>query len=192
MYDDAFETFPAMETERLVLRRLDTSDADDIFEYARDQEAFVYTDGFPGGYEEIRQAIGVWNHEAYQSKQYIRWGIELKAEKKIIGGIYLFLPCGDDTAGRRMDLGYEISGKYWSRGYATEAIKAVIHYGFKNMGLIRIQALIVPENKASIRACEKSGFKYEGTLRNYCHYRHHEPCLKTMVMMACIPEDVDL
>lgn len=192
MYNDVFDTFPVLETERLLLRQLKISDIDDFHEYAKDRDAFFFTDGFPHEYDELQHMISIWNNEAYSSKQFIRWGIELKSDKKIIGGIYLFSPTGDDIAGRRMDMGYEISRKYWNKGYATEAIRAVVECCLKIMELKRVQALIIPENVASIRACEKAGFVNEGTLRNYCHYQHNGNCLRTMVVMACIPSDLGL
>ena len=187
MYNDAFVKFPILETQRLVLRNLSISDADDIYEYGKDVDSFIYTDGFPHEYEEVKDVIQIWTNEAYNSNQFIRWGVELIAERKIIGGVYLFSPQGSDHSGRRMDIGYEISRKYWNLGYGTEAVRSVVDYGFKKMGLKRIQALIIPENKASIRAFEKAGFIYEGTLKDYFYYQHSDT-LKTMVIMACTPK----
>ncbi|HEX2945465.1 MAG TPA: GNAT family protein [Clostridia bacterium] len=185
MYNDAFAKFPVIETERLILRELSISDAEDVYEYGKDVDAFIYVDGFPSEYEEVKEVIKIWTTDAYNSMQFIRWGVELKAEKKIIGGVFLFSPHGSDQSGRRMDIGYEISRKYWNLGYGTEAVKAVVAYGFEKMGLKRITAEIIPENKASIRAFEKAGFTYEGTLKNYRHYQYNGDELKTMVMMAC-------
>jgi len=183
-------SFPIIETERIILRQLVDSDIDDIYEYAKNREAFVYTDGFPHEYEEIKFVINMWCNEAYNSKQFIRWAIEHKIEKKVIGGIYLFAPCGNDDSGRRMDIGYEISAQYCNKGYATEAIKAITKFGLSEMGLVRVQAQIVTENIGSIRACEKAGFTNEGTLRNYCHYENNGNKMMTMVMMSCIPSDL--
>jgi ribosomal-protein-alanine N-acetyltransferase len=163
-----------------------------MYEYAKDRDSFVYTDGFPHEYDELKQMIGIWNNEAYGSKQFIRWGIELKSDKKIIGGIYFFNPSGDDIAGRRMDIGLEISKKYWNYGYAAEAIKGVTKYSIKTMKLRRVQAQIIPDNIASIRAFQKAGYVNEGTLRNYCHYNINGNCMRTMVIMACIPGDINL
>ena len=153
MYIDAFTSFPIIETERLLIRELKNSDVDDIYEYAKNRDAFAFTDGFPHEYEEVKFIVNIWLNEAYSSRQYIRWAIELKEESKVIGGIYLFAPCGNDESGRRMDIGYEISQKYWNKGYASEAIKTISKYGLTQMGLVRIQAQIIPENTGSIRAC---------------------------------------
>jgi Acetyltransferases, including N-acetylases of ribosomal proteins len=90
-----------------------------------------------------------------------------------------------------MDMGYEISTQYRNNGYATEAIKKVTTFCLEQMELKRVQAQIMPDNIASIKACEKSGFKNEGMLRNYCHYQFNN-IIRTMVMMACIPSDLDI
>jgi len=134
--------------------------------------------------------LKVWNNEAYNPQGMIRWCIALKENDRCIGNIYLFDPQGDEISDRRMDIGYEISTKYRNDGYATEVIKKVAGFGFEQMGLKRVQAQIVPENIASIKACEKSGFKNKCTLRNYCHYQFSN-MMKTMVMMSYIPLDLN-
>ena len=190
MYNDAFENFPIIETSRLLIREMDSEDAKDIYDYAQNIDSFVYTDGFPQSFDEVQFMTNIWKTDAYKSKRFIRWSIVLKTENKVIGGIYLFLPAGNDEAGRRMDIGYEISNKYWNKGYASEAIEAISRYALQNMGLVRVQAQIIPENIGSIRACEKAGFKCEGTLRNYCHYENNGNTMRTMVMMSRTPEDI--
>lgn len=188
MYQDAFSSFPVLETERLILRKLSEDDADAMHEYLQDLVLLRFTD-YPSHFE-ILDAIKIWNNEAYNSQGMIRWCIALKESDSCIGNIYLFDPQGDDVSGRRMDIGYEISSKYRNQGYAAEAIKRVTLFGFEQMGLKRVQAQVMPENIASIKACKKSGFKNEGTLRNYCHYGFNN-ILRTMVMMACIPSDLN-
>jgi RimJ/RimL family protein N-acetyltransferase len=121
----------------------------------------------------------------------INWASGHAESVQCIGGIYLLDPKGDDQSGRRMEIGYEISPVHRGRGYASEAIRAAALYGFKHMGLKRIQAAIMPENIGSIKACVNSGFKNEGTLRNYCPYQFRKE-LRTMVMMACIPSDLGI
>jgi [ribosomal protein S5]-alanine N-acetyltransferase len=158
-------------------------------EYLQDPVLLSFTD-YPIEFE-ILDVIKMWNNEAYNPNGMIRWCIALKEDNRCIGNIYLFDPQGDDISGRRMDMGYEISTQYRNNGYATEAIKRVITFCFEQMGLKRVQAQIMPDNISSIKACEKSGFKNEGTLRNYCHYRFNN-IMRTMVMMACIPSDLGI
>ena len=60
-----------------------------------------------------------------------------------------------------MDLGYRFMKRYWGQGIATEAGQACLHLGFDVLALPRIIALVLPENKASIRVLEKLAFQYE-------------------------------
>lgn len=84
---------------------------------------------------------------------------------KIIGTIVLsnivrgpFLSCY---------LGYRIDGEENGKGYATESIGRVVEYAFSNLKLHRVEANIIPRNKASIRVVEKLGFTYEGLSKKY-------------------------
>jgi len=70
----------------------------------------------------------------------------------------------------RSEIGYEIHKQYQNQGYMSEAIKKVINYGFQEMNLNRIEALIDPMNENSIRIVTKNGFKQEGILRG--HYKN--------------------
>ena len=192
MYNDVFQTFPVLETERLLLRQLTENDAQALLVYSKDPELLRFTDYPPNYSEIIPQAIKMWNTEAYHPDRMLNWCIALKDNNVCIGKIYLFEPKGDDTCGRRMDIGYEISTKYRNKGYVTEAMNKVVVFCFTHMGLKRIQAQIMPENLASIRICEKSSFKREGILRNYCEYVHNSTGLRDMVIMSCIPSDIGL
>jgi len=64
-------------------------------------------------------------------------------------------------------LGYWVGEPYARRGYMREAIRAVVHHGFSELDLSRIEAACLPENMASRGVLEKSGFKYEGVAQSY-------------------------
>jgi ribosomal-protein-alanine N-acetyltransferase len=64
-------------------------------------------------------------------------------------------------------LGYWIGAPHAREGYMKEAIEALVHYGFTQMDLSRIEAACLPENTASRGVLEKSGFKYEGVAQSY-------------------------
>jgi RimJ/RimL family protein N-acetyltransferase len=67
----------------------------------------------------------------------------------------------------RAELGYWIGKPYWNRGYATEAARAVLRYGFEVLGLNRVWAHHFARNPASGRVLEKIGMKCEGTRRQH-------------------------
>ena len=91
------------------------------------------------------------------------WGIVVRADGRLIGTIGLHVT----FAHARADLGYAISRDVWGEGYTTEAGRAVLRWGFEELGLNRIQAFCVPENHASERVMQKLGLTYEGTLHEW-------------------------
>ena len=68
-------------------------------------------------------------------------------------------------------LGYRLARRYWGQGYASEAVKATVDYGFDVLGLERIVATIDPGNTASLRVAEKTGMVYEKDVM-YPGYTH--------------------
>jgi len=120
---------------------------------------------FSGGFRDIpdvRRYIDVLLRE-YAEGRFRTLAIAERESDTLIGGITIdvhkWFPRGE--------LGYWIAKPYRNKGYMTEAISAVIHYGFSDLGLIRIQAFHSVENPASGRVLEKAGMTYEGTLRLY-------------------------
>lgn len=67
----------------------------------------------------------------------------------------------------RAEVGYVLAREYWGKGYVTEALNAVLAFGFSEMELHRIEAKAVPENRGSTRVMEKAGMKFEGLLRDH-------------------------
>lgn len=153
---------PEIETNRLILRKMRMEDAEDIFEYASDPEVSQYTTWLP------HQSIADSRHflsfikKRYKNAEAIDWGIVHKADKKLIG------TCGFSEWVRqhnRAEIGYVISKKYWGRGYMSEAVHALLEFGFRKLKLNRIEALCQVKNIASARVMEKVGMKFEGILR---------------------------
>lgn len=86
----------------------------------------------------------------------------LKAEKRLIGSIRIGVLSEEN---READLGYGIDPAYWGRGYATEAVGALIDFGFLDLKLHRIVARCDQDNVASRRVMERLGMTREGLLR---------------------------
>ena len=167
--------FPALETERLLLRRLTSDDADFIFQHFSDPQVTQYLLDEPPltDYEQALEIIEFYAQPA--GKSYNRWGIVRRADDQLIGS------CGYHKWERRCfraELGYDLSPAYWGQGYMAEALTAVISHGFTGMALNRIDALVYPDNIRSVRLLQKLGFQIEGTLRDYFYlagqfYDHH-------------------
>jgi [ribosomal protein S5]-alanine N-acetyltransferase len=70
---------------------------------------------------------------------------------------------------RAAKLGYAVAAPRWGKGYATDAARALVSFGFAGLGLHRVTAAVGPDNAASIRVLKRLGFSYEGRLRGHVH-----------------------
>jgi [ribosomal protein S5]-alanine N-acetyltransferase len=161
---DLPEQFLTLQTPRLILRKLELSDAEDIFAYASDPQVTAYTSwtthqSIDDTYEYLRNFV----FELYRSDKGMDWGIIEKASGKLIGTCGLYA----SPEHRRATLGYVLNRDYWGQGLVTEAAKTAIAFGFHVMQLQRIQAICDVAHLASARVLEKSGMQFEGILHNY-------------------------
>lgn len=167
-----FTPFPTLETPRLLLRALRASDLDDLYAYASDPEIDRFTPWTR--YTALEQAQADLDEflAEYERDGLGAWGVEHRADRRLIG-IATFSP--PHRYHRRAELGYTIARAYWGQGYATEAVQALIRFGFEQMDLVRIEAVVLPDHSASARVLEKAGMQYEGLLRGYQIWRS-KPC----------------
>jgi RimJ/RimL family protein N-acetyltransferase len=162
--DDVFHSFPQVETRNLILRRIQITDTGAIFSILGDDEVTRYYDDTT--FTDVSQAkdqIETWEN-GYINKRCIRWGIARKVDGSIIGSCGYY---GLHVWHLRASIGYELSRQFWRQGIMTEALSAIIDLGFMEMGLNRIEAVVMPENIPSIRLLEKLGFHNEGILKEY-------------------------
>jgi [ribosomal protein S5]-alanine N-acetyltransferase len=153
-------------TERLQLRPLKPDDTTDIFTIRSNKDLILYTNRpLCTSLEDAALFITrinngiIENHSAY-------WGVAFHHSKEIIGTICLW---HFENENYRAEIGYEILPQYQQKGFMQEAVNAVVQYGFTILNLHSITAWLSPENKASIRLLEKTGFQKEGHLReNVC------------------------
>jgi RimJ/RimL family protein N-acetyltransferase len=102
------------------------------------------------------------HQEHWQQQERVTFGITSDADG-VIGAISLHLT----QAHRRAELGYWVGRPFWNRGYATEAARAVIAFGFETLALNRIHAVHLTRNPTSGRVMVKAGMRFEGTLRQH-------------------------
>ncbi|GIP23296.1 GNAT family N-acetyltransferase [Paenibacillus sp. J22TS3] len=158
--------FPLLETKRLILRELTKDDAKDIFScFSNEQVTRFYGQDTLRNMKQAEDLVEFFANN-YKEKRGIRWGIERKEAKGIIGTIGFN---AWSTKHKRAEIGYEIHPDYWRHGYASEAVSRIITYGFDSMGLTRIGAVVFPDNTASSTLLTKMGFQKEGVLRNYMY-----------------------
>lgn len=171
---------PVLRTERLLLRRLEPSDARDMYEYARLPEVTEYLLWSPHLSEEQTYQYLRQLRELYRGGTFCDWAVTLAESGKMIG------TCGYttyDTEHRRAEVGYVLNPRYWGQGIATEAVKAAVAFAFDELEMNRVEAHYIVGNDASRRVMEKCGMTFEGILRQYMcvkgHYRDIGVCAVT-------------
>ena len=165
-----FSNIPRLTTDRLVLRKLKVSDAQDMFEYSNRRDVTKYLTWYPhpdlGYTEEYLRYIG----QRYATGDFYDWAITLKENGKMIG------TCGFtrfDLPNNAAEIGYVLNPEYHGKGYATEAASEVMRFGFEELKLHRLEAKHMIGNDASHRVMEKLGMREEGTFRE-SYYVHRE------------------
>ncbi|TDE27251.1 MULTISPECIES: GNAT family N-acetyltransferase [Flavobacterium] len=157
-----FSPFPNLETERLLLRRVDTNDIKEILALRSNPETMKYiprplvkTD------EDALEHIAMIDTKI-ETNEGINWAITLKNDPKLIGviGHYRIKP-----EHYRAEIGYMLLPEFHGKGIISEAVKEAVKYGFKIMKLHSIEAFIDPENHGSAKVLENNGFVKEAHLK---------------------------
>ena len=149
---------PTIETPRLVLRSLAESDIPELVPLIGAREVVVTTLRIPYPYEE-RHAREYLASPAKENE--LRLLIRLRSDGRLVGGIGLH----PDNEHQRAELGYWIGVPFWGNGYATEAARAIVAYGFEQFKFNRIFAAHFAGNDASGKVLRKIGMQYEGRMR---------------------------
>lgn len=173
-----FDFFPTLETPRLILRRIQDTDAADLFAVFNDDAVTEHYDLYT--FEELDEAYDLVEYfeESYQQERQIRWGIVRREDGRMIG------TCGFVALyEHRGEIGYELGSEYWRQGYMREALHAVLELGFETLELNRIEAMILPQNRASAALLHKLGFSEEGTLREYDYFKEQYQDLRCFSLL---------
>ncbi|MEK5476486.1 GNAT family protein [Paenibacillus sp. FSL R5-0407] len=156
-----------LETKRLILRDFYKEDWIKVHQYCSDEEVTKYTYWGPNSEDQTREFI---NKNIGSQHIVPRTNYELavidKSNDELIGN------CCINVDGSNAEIGYCISKNYWGCRYATEVSKALLSYGFKELGIQRIYATCRPENLRSARVMEKIGMKKEGHIREHFYTRN--------------------
>ncbi|MEO1438259.1 MAG: GNAT family N-acetyltransferase [Bacteroidota bacterium] len=156
--------FPRLETERLILRNLRHTDVPRIVEFAADKEIADNVRNLPHPYAE-KDAIFWLNlsNQGFVSGQKAIFAVALKDSDLFIGGCGLHINSRDNHA----EVGYWMAKHLWGKGYITEALGAVIKYGFEERKLHKILATHFVENIGSGRVMLKNGMTQEAVLKDH-------------------------
>lgn len=148
-----------LHTSRLTLRTLTPEDLDDFFEYASSPNVGPSAGWKP--HEKKEESLKILKSFAEEEDV---WGIVMNSSNKVIGSIGLHRDRKRENPRSRM-IGYALSEDYWGRGLMTEAADRVLRHCFEELDLLIVSVYHYPSNARSMRVIEKSGFTYEGTLR---------------------------
>ena len=147
-----------IETERLILRLHTIEDVEASYQMNLDENVSAFTgDGGVVSHEEIERRIREDVLGDYEKHGFGRFAVVEKSSGEFIGFAGLkYLEDLDEV-----DLGYRFIFSKWGKGYATEASKACVDFGFNELNLKKIIAFVLPDNIGSVRVLEKLGFEYE-------------------------------
>lgn len=160
-----FTSFPVLETERILLRRIEETDAEEIFRMRSDDRIMQFIDRPKAKSIEDARALMTKINDAVKNNEGITWAITMKGINKLIGTIGFWRI---DMENFRAEIGYMLGFESQQKGIMSEAMVEVLKYGFEVMGLHSIEAQVKPDNIASIKLLEKNSFVREAYFReNY-------------------------
>ena len=167
---DIFNSFPKLETRRLLLREILMEDAPKIFEMRTNKMVNRFINRIEP--ENLNDAIHLCKQcaDSFDEKKGIGWTAVLKDSNKIIG------TCGFnkiDYENERAEIGGELSTEYWGKNYPIEAVSAIIAFGFDSLMLNSIEAYVNPQNRGAIFTLESIGFKKEAHFRERIKFKNN-------------------
>lgn len=147
-----------LETERLIIRPITLDDKNEIFEYRSDSVTNKYQGWIPTSLTDVEIFIKKVSKQINEPETWFQFIIIEKETQKIVGdlGIHFF-----GSENKQTEIGCTLNKKFHNKGYATESVKRVIDYLFKELDKHRIITSIDPENNNSIRLVERIGFRKE-------------------------------
>jgi ribosomal-protein-alanine N-acetyltransferase len=164
-----FTPFPELKTERLVLRKLDMTDTKEIFELRFNEDVIRYLGKEPcTTIQQAEEFIGLVNKNI-DNNESIFWGIVMQQEISIVIGTICLWNIKKEHY--RSEIGYTLHPIHWRKGIMKEVINCVCDFGFDQLGLHSIEALLDPENIASSSVLESTGFVKEAHLKESFYFK---------------------
>ena len=158
-----FKNPPILECDRVILRKMDRSFADDMFEYASNPAVTKYLTWDVHPNRRFSYNYLGYVNSRYRTGEFFDWAITMRDSGKMIG------TCGFtrfNFSSYSAEIGFVLNPKYWGYSIAPEASRRVIRFGFDTLELHRIEARYMENNVQSRRVMEKSGMTFEGIYRD--------------------------
>ncbi len=180
---EVFANIPQIETERLVLRRIEVQDSADMYEYSCQAKVTEYLTWNPHKSEKETERYIKLLGKKYDKGAFWDFGLEHKESSKFIG------TCGFTSFNQdenSAEIGYVLSPCFWGMGLAFEACTAVLKFGFAVFDLDRICARYIEGNDSSRRVMEKLGMSYVTTYKNSYYIKNE---YKTVIEYSVTKKD---
>ena len=162
-----FKHFPTLESERLLLRKLELTDAPEIQSIRSDERVMKYMDSERQSTEEHSERFISMKLKMYQENTGIFWAIIEKSTNTFIGDFSFFKM---DHKNSRTEIGYTSKPEFWGKGYMQEAMTSIFNFGFDKLNLHNLEANINPGNDKSRAILIKMGFQKEAYFRENYYY----------------------
>jgi RimJ/RimL family protein N-acetyltransferase len=151
---------PEIRTERLLLRGWRTADREPFAEIGADPEAMRY---YPSLLTRAESDACIDRYEREWSRErFGKWAVEIPGVTVFAGSIGLSVPGFEASFTPCVEVGWRLAREFWGRGYATEAARGALAFGFDQLGLSEIVAFTIPANQRSVRVMEKLGMSFAG------------------------------
>ena len=154
-----FSSMPTLRAKRITLRPMHSIDAEDMYDYAKREEVTKYLLWSPHPSVSYTRDYLRYIEGRYALGDFYDWAIIDLESSRMIGTCGFTKIHTDHDAG---EIGYVLHPDFWGKGYAVEAARCVMDFGFETLGLHRIEARFMKGNAASLRVMEKLGMTFEG------------------------------
>ena len=174
--------FPELSAGAWRLRPIDSGDVPAMQAYLSDAEVIEHTSYEVQRPRDIEALVQFYKH-AFARKTDIRWAIAQESSRTMVGS------CGLSAfheRHRRAELGYDLAREAWGKGAASAVARRVLQFGFEELQLNRIEAMVMAGNDRSERVLDRLGFQREGLLR---HYKFARGAFSDYTVWAMIRED---
>jgi len=158
-----------LRTTRLRLRDFELGDFQAVHAFAADLAVVSYVEWGPNTPEQTQAFLREARASADVSpRRHYALAVVHSDAESLIGAIELRVVSREH---RRGEIGYVLAHEWWGHGYATEATRRLLAFGFKELGMHKISATCDPENGASVAVLTKNGMQQEGVLRDHVYVR---------------------
>lgn len=162
-FEALYNTYPVIESERVILKKIEEKDLDEFFEIHSSEAVYRYIPGKARtNISTVKNMIGHYERD-FNKKKMVFLGIYVKEPQEKLAGIAEIFDI--DKKVESATIGYRLHEKYWGKGLAAESVKAMTEFLIGKIKVNRLQAYVMTGNTKSVEVLKRNEFIHEGTLR---------------------------